>query len=339
MNRHKHRWVLIDRERLEVFFVGQMKDEVVEEFFSKFALCLQEPDNVRVHVGWLYVKNYDGSHCYREPHQNEKRNTMPKELSYSSLGTHVPPLPKDTPKKSGGFRLEGVTVCVNYSDFLEHSLPENLQYLDHLTVVTSYDDKRTIDLCNRYGVQAVQTDVFYEHGDKFNKGRGINVGLAHCRNDGFLVHFDADTVFPHRFRYTLQTMALQEDVIYGVDRLNVKNFSNWKNSKDYLTPQFENGCHVVAHKDFSMSSRLLHGDYGYLPIGYFQLWHSSNKRNYPGNCGSSEHSDVLFALQWPRVKRILIPNLFVYHLESEPAPMGYNWEGRKSKKFGPEGNK
>ena len=92
---------------------------------------------------------------------------------------------------------------------------------------------------------------------------------------------------------------------------------------------------VTPNPKFSLGSRLLHQEYGYCPIGYFQLWHSSHGKQYPVVSGSAEHSDVVFALQWTRQKRELLPELFVYHLESERADMGANWKGRKTKPFGP----
>jgi hypothetical protein len=161
------------------------------------------------------------------------------------------------------------------------------------------------------------------------------LGLAHLRHDDWLIHLDADTALPHRFRYLLNTAKPEKDCIYGADRLYVQNYDQWKTVQHRLVPQWQDGCHVMPHGDFKMCSRLLHGDYGYCPIGYFQMWHSSQHRTYPGSAGTSEHSDVLFALQWPRVKRVLLPQLFCYHLASENAPMGANWNGRTTKPFCP----
>jgi hypothetical protein len=93
---------------------------------------------------------------------------------------------------------------------------------------------------------------------------------------------------------------------------------------------------VTPQPEFPMGSRLVHNEYGWLPIGFMQLWHSSKRRQYPITCGSSEHSDVLHAVQWNRENRILLPEFFCYHLESEVAQMGVNWQGRKTKIFGPE---
>ena len=77
---------------------------------------------------------------------------------------------------------------------------------------------------------------------------------------------------------------------------------------------------------------------GWAPVGYFQLWHpwKTGISSYPDDHSEADRTDVLFAQQWPRSKRALIPELAVYHLESEPAVQGTNWGGRTTVRFGPE---
>lgn len=231
-------------------------------------------------------------------------------------------------------RIELVVISHNYGDFLEETLPRNLQAVDAAVVVTHPGDRQTKALCQRLGVPCVETEVMHAKGDKFNKGRCINLGLSHLRHDGWLLHVDADILLPDRFRSMLDYAELKEKNIYGADRLNVKTYEHWKNHKSKRLPQWRYGYLVTPNEEFQMSSRLLHGDYGWVPIGFFQLWHSSQRKRYPINQGSAEHTDVLFSLQWNRENRILLPEFFVYHLESEPVTkMGANWEGRKTKPF------
>ena len=78
------------------------------------------------------------------------------------------------------------------------------------------------------------------------------------------------------------------------------------------------------------------------PPRNFQLWHgdSSNwsgapAKRYPLIHGTAARTDVAHALHWDRQQRIHIPELLVWHLESEPASMGANWKGRKTARFGP----
>lgn len=231
-------------------------------------------------------------------------------------------------------KIEAVIVSHNYSDFLQHTLPEALQHIDHIVVVTTPGDKKTRALCSHYSVDCIDTEVFFENGDKFNKGRGVNLGLSHLRHDDWLLHLDADILLPHRFRDMVWRAKLDKSNIYGADRLNVKNYETYIKNQSKLRPQFQHKCLINPVSDFNVGSRLVHNEYGYCPIGYFQLWHSSANRKYPINQGSAEHTDVLFAVQWARKNRILLPEIFVTHLESESAPMGANWRGRQTKPFG-----
>jgi len=230
--------------------------------------------------------------------------------------------------------IEAVIVCSHYSDFLSYTLPENLQHLDRIVVVTHLDDKATQALCNKYGVDCIETEVFNDEGDKFNKGRGVNLGLSHLRHEGWLLHLDADILLPHRFRSMLRYAKLEEKNIYGADRLNTLSFDHWKGHQSKTVPQHQWRCLVTPTAEFPLGARLLHQEYGWCPIGYFQLHHSSQKKRYPVISGSAEHSDVLFATQWSRRNRILLPEFFVYHLESGSGDMGVNWAGRVSPQFG-----
>jgi hypothetical protein len=81
---------------------------------------------------------------------------------------------------------------------------------------------------------------------------------------------------------------------------------------------------------------------GYEPIGFFQLWHpnTSGIKLSPDEHGAADRTDVQFAKKWPRVNRVLIPELIGIHLDSENSAvdeMGKNWNGRKSKLFGSNG--
>ena len=169
----------------------------------------------------------------------------------------------------------------------------------------------------------VQTDHHRDDGAAFNKGLLINLGLAHLRNRGWIVHLDADIALPDRIRWVLSKSRLDADCIYGADRLEVVGRPAWRRLQDH--PRFSRQYHykyLVSGPPLPLGSRLLHNEYGYCPIGYFQLWHSKHaRRRYHDSQGSAEHSDVLFALQWPARKRLLLPGMFVYHLQSERAPM------------------
>ena len=81
-------------------------------------------------------------------------------------------------------KIEGVIICVDYSDFLSETLSSNRSLFDKLVVVTSLTDQKTKTLCDFYNVECVQTDVFYKGAAPFNKGLGINEGLKKLKDNG-----------------------------------------------------------------------------------------------------------------------------------------------------------
>lgn len=237
-------------------------------------------------------------------------------------------------------QLEGVIVCKDYSDFLEQTLPENLQYFDRLVVVTHPNDKRTQEVCSKFTVDCVTTECMHEFGDSFNKGRAINLGLGHLRGRGWILQMDADIVLPYRFRDLLWRAQLQPEKLYGADRVNVYGWERWQRLKAHgrLIPHHKHR-YFIQPPD-CIGDRIVHHHHGYTPIGYFQLWNAAQHKLYPVDCGTAEHSDVLFAVQWNRRNRVLLPETVVYHLDSMkgPSPMGMNWGGRKTPLFGPPGS-
>src|ERR1700722_16164071 len=100
--------------------------------------------------------------------------------------------------------LQAVIVCVNYSDFLKHTLPNNIHHFDRIVVVTDEGDTKTQSLCRSLSAPCVRTDEFYVGEDRFNKGRGINLGLAHLMPGTWILQLDADVVLPPQFRRMLR---------------------------------------------------------------------------------------------------------------------------------------
>ena len=70
---------------------------------------------------------------------------------------------------------------------------------------------------------------------------------------------------------------------------------------------------------------------GYVPIGFFQMWHAKHGRRYPIAKGDAEHTDVLHAIQWSEERRHLIPEVVGVHIQGTPAPLGSNWKVRSAR--------
>lgn len=239
-------------------------------------------------------------------------------------------------------KLEGVIVCINYSDFLKVTLPVNKQYFDRLVVVTDTKDTETAKVCSFYNVQCIQTDAFYVDGSTMaNKALGINEGLKVLKKDGWVLQMDADIWLPPLTRHILDRLPLDEKSIYGIDRLMCNSYHDWTDfihmNKVDAHPMHEGWIYLHLHH-FPVGQRIVqyHGE-GYMPIGFFQLWNpfSSGIYTYPVEKVGYDRTDVLHLKQFPRDKRKFIPELVCVHLASEEHFMGQNWHGRKSKTFLP----
>jgi len=240
-------------------------------------------------------------------------------------------------------RIEVVQVCIGYGDFLAATLPENLPLVDDLVVVTTADDAETREVCRRHSVHHVLSDDHSRDGP-FNKARLIQRGFDQIGGKDWILHLDADVVLPRKFRQFAEWAHLDERGIHGADRCNLSGFDEWTRLKQYAGA-WDNHAHECGHwfhPKFQVGSRWVSKLHGYVPIGFFQLFHGSemvqngyHQRIYPTHHGDAARSDVQFALQWDRRHRHLLPEVVVLHLESEPSALGANWKGRTTPRFGP----
>ena len=237
-------------------------------------------------------------------------------------------------------KIEALIVCINYSDFLKVTLPNNRHLFDKLVIVTDTKDKETHKTCEFYNVQCIKTDVFYRDSIVPNKALGINEGLKHLSMDGWVIQLDADIWLPPMTRDVLNRLPLNKDSIYGIDRMMCNSFKDWHKfiSLRQLTGIHEGWIYLHLHH-FPIGQRIVqyHGD-GYMPIGYFQMWHpkKSNIHSYPVEICGFDRTDVGHLKQFPREKRGFIPELVCIHLASEDHAMGQNWRGRTTKDFLPD---
>lgn len=234
------------------------------------------------------------------------------------------------------FKCECVIVCVDYSDFLRCTLPHNRQFFEKTVVVTSPEDKETQHLCTFYNVQCIVTNKLKKEFG-FQKGAGINEGLKHLDRDNWVLHLDADMWLPPQTRLLLQQASLDKGMIYGIDRFNVRGFQAWSDFLAHPVLQHDSYAYIHFHNaGFKVGTRIMQSHLGgFLPIGFFQLWNPrvAGIHHYPEKETSAAHGDLRMALQWPRSRRGLIPEIIGYHLESEDAIFGANWEGRKTLPF------
>lgn len=243
-------------------------------------------------------------------------------------------------------KIEAITVCVGYSDFLNETVRLNKGLFDSWTIVTEARDEATREVCRKHNLKTLLSDDGKNHGTDFNKGRLIQRALHTVSAEGWRLHIDADIALPLDFKHRLRSADLCKDTIYGVDRLMLHSFKEWREclASGYLQgEQFDFHCRQRFLAGKEVGSRWTHPQFGYVPIGFFQLWHSSADewhgakiKHYPHEHSNACRSDVQHGLQWDRPKRQLLPEIISVHLESERAPLGVNWKGRKTKYFGPD---
>jgi hypothetical protein len=241
-------------------------------------------------------------------------------------------------------RIEAVTVCIGYGDFLRETARHNLPMLDDLVVITGPDDHETRGVCKELSIRHVLSRDHLRNGDPFNKARLINRAFDQLAAQDWVLHLDADIVLPRSFRRYLDWAHLDPEGLYGIDRLDVTGYEAWARIRDSGGwDHHRYGCvQSSAQMGLTIKGRHVPQLHGYTPIGFFQLFHGSSLidrgyhlRRYPVGHGDAARTDVQFALQWDRRQRHLIPEVLGLHLESEPAANGANWQGRTTARFGP----
>src|SRR5262249_29533331 len=186
----------------------------------------------------------------------------------------------------------------------------------------------------------------HRRGGPFNKARLVQRAINQIGAHDWVLHLDADVVLPGQFRDLLDWAHLDERCIYGVDRCDIVGWEAWTKLKadqgGWDNHSYESGLRFAS--GHPVGTRWVSKLHGYVPIGFFQLFHGSalidrgiHLRQYPYHHGTAARTDVQFALQWDRRLRQLLPEVIVLHLESEPAALGANWSGRTTRPFGPAG--
>lgn len=231
-------------------------------------------------------------------------------------------------------KIQAVTTCVNYSDYLVHTMLANKIHFDDYVVMTTKDDDNTQGLCKHFGVRCIATDF----GEVFNKGIAINAGIKSLNSPDWIVLVDSDIVLPTMTRHILENMHLHEQHIYGIDRMDCVSKAEWETYQKAAHPQHENSVwiHPGPWKTSTRVMSLKHG--GWLPMGFFQMFNANadvlhNNKFYPEDCQDAGNSDLRFAARWPRSHRHLLPEIVGIHLMTDDVWSGVNWKGRKTKDF------
>jgi hypothetical protein len=202
-------------------------------------------------------------------------------------------------------QLTGITVCVDYDDFLEETIKFNKKHFDRYIVATHPRDINTINICKRENVEIYLTESFYKDGAKFNKGLVLSEVLRYGNINGWTVIHDADTVLPLDMKSKLDLENMDIQKIYGCDRKFIPTYQDWVD------------C---------LSNRLLFHKYDSLPgtaCGFMQLFNTNSNafknnvnNNIYGSYPTANFCDIHFLYHWcpppePKPEKL---GLYCYHL-------------------------
>jgi hypothetical protein len=147
-------------------------------------------------------------------------------------------------------RIHGLTVCVNYADFLSRGIARWMHGLTSLTVVTAPNDYVTIRVAMEHGARVCATDLFTADGASFNKGRAMEAARLRMPWEDWILFFDSDVVPPADWADRLRKANPRPGALYGCYRFD---------AGDDVEDRGQPRC---AHD--------------VLGVGYFQLFHASD---------------------------------------------------------------
>ena len=237
---------------------------------------------------------------------------------------------------NGRMRINALTVCVNYADFLRQTLPFNLAHFDRLIVVTDMRDAETAAMCKELGVECLRTDSFYAQRAHFAKSAAINLALAKLDPQDWACIFDSDIAFYYATRPILDRMSQQSEIdptcIYGCDRLMVKGWKTWA---EFGPSLLKFNPHFVPTDHLPVGGRLAYAAQdGWVPIGYFQLEPARERESRISRRPRCRRGRRTFRAEVAAAKARTDSRFRVCPSQSEPASaMGKNWRGRKTIRF------
>lgn len=106
-------------------------------------------------------------------------------------------------------KIQAITVCIFFSDFLKYCL-NNRYHFDRWLIVTVESDIETIELCRKFSIEYCFTERVFENGASFAKGKAINDGISLLDRTGWIVHVDCDIILPRNMRELINRIPLNE---------------------------------------------------------------------------------------------------------------------------------
>jgi hypothetical protein len=226
--------------------------------------------------------------------------------------------------------MKAILVCVNYADMLRVTLPYNIHHFKDIYIVTSHEDKDTINVANENNselypfINTYKTDAFYRNGADFNKWLALEEGLDYFNlrypvYDGWLCLMDADVLWPKDIPMLYNEVSdedsLTPNCLYTPRRRMLLDPP--RGLGDVIPFPSENAWRNYPlhrqEKEFAGYSQIFHTRDIHLGDS---PWHQTNWRHAGG-------ADSLFQAKWPESNKIR-PPFEVLHI----GEAGRNWCGR-----------
>lgn len=202
--------------------------------------------------------------------------------------------------------IKGITVSVNYDDLLEITLVRNARHLTEIVVVTTEEDKRTqAVVASVPNARCFITDAFTRYGARFNKSLALEEGFDFIGREGWILIFDADTLFPE----SMPLPKLEVGKLYTPTRILLEDPTQWTEDYNWNKAKLSNDRHFP---------------------GYYQLFHANDPAIntlpwYDVTFAHAGGGDGYFQSRWHPTNKIR-PTFQVLHL----GPRDQNWHGRVS---------
>lgn len=226
--------------------------------------------------------------------------------------------------------LRLLTTCVNYSDYLDHTLKYNIEIFDEIHIATTTKDEATPKIIKKYNekynnVKITTTDIFYSNGALLNKGAAVNLILQSIPKEDWVLIGDADCIYPQMLKEAVKNLDV--NYLYGVYRHIINTGHNLQEQVDHMN-------NLRTDDELFNSIKSKHGYIHRLILGYCQLFNFSSRflqdKNlvYPDG-RSCRYVDTIFSRSNfnRRYKRLL--ETYCIHL----GETAINWYGRRSDKF------
>lgn len=215
-------------------------------------------------------------------------------------------------------RLVAVTICINYSDYLE-SVLDNRRHFDRWIIMTASGDVETQRFCELSGLECCESGHLNYDGSDFdavdNKAPVINEAIdrilqTEVDSNVWCVVLDADIYLPRHFGKRVRAMPLDLGCLYAT----------YGRRECETREQFV----MLQHCEPWRRSIVKNSQ----ALGYFNLFSLASVPNrYPLRSRECEslHDDDIFTRSFPADRRRVLP-FSVLHL----GRIGVDWHGRRS---------